>query len=84
MRELLLNREIGIIMLIYHLDCSIISIPMGRYFLKIGLTIIFFLHIILVTEPDTPLYDADHVGSFNLYGDINYGSKKTTAVAFER
>ena len=25
----------------------------------------YFLHIISLTEPDTPLNDADHVGSFN-------------------
>ncbi len=29
------------------------------------LTFLKISHIILITEPDTPLNNADHVGSFN-------------------
>lgn len=35
--------------------------------------------MIISTEPDTPLNDADHVGSFNLYGSGNYGTKEASA-----
>ena len=28
-----------------------------------------------LTEPDTPLEEADHVGSFNLCWSINYGKR---------
>jgi len=35
------------------------------------------LCIISTTEPDTPLNNADHVGSFNLYGE-KYGEKVFT------
>ena len=31
----------------------------------------------IATEPDTPLNDADHVGSFNLFGVVNYVLKRT-------
>ena len=33
-------------------------------------------YIIIITEPDTPLNDADHVGSFNLYGSEKMELKK--------
>lgn len=33
------------------------------------------LHIIKVTEPDTPLSDAYHVGSFNFWGEIGRGEQ---------
>ena len=36
-------------------------------------------HIIITTEPDTPLNDADHVGSFNLRRNFNGRIKKTSA-----
>ena len=34
------------------------------------------MSIIISTEPDTPLNDADHVGSFNLYGSEKMELKK--------
>lgn len=35
------------------------------------------VHIIVLTEPDTPLYDADHVGSFDFLGE-KYEEKTTS------
>ena len=39
---------------------------------------------IIVTEPDTPLNDADHVGSFNLYGSGIYGTEKASSAYVNR
>ena len=50
--------------------------------MQIYLNVLTFLRkssIIILTEPDTPLNDADHVGSFNLYGSENYETKETSA-----
>jgi len=38
-----------------------------QIFLLNMLTFRYKLHIILITEPDTPLNDAYHVGSFNYW-----------------
>ena len=42
------------------------------------------MSIIIVTEPDTPLNDADHVGSFNLYGSETNGTKKASGANVNR
>ena len=34
------------------------------------------MSMLILTEPDTPLNDADHVGSFNLYGSEKMELKK--------
>ena len=40
------------------------------------------MHIILPTEPNTPLNDADHVGSFNL-SRILYGRIKAASASYD-
>ena len=46
-------------------------------------TFITFWHIIIATEPDTPLNDAYHVGSFNLLGLLIYVERATVRITAE-
>ena len=41
------------------------------------------LNIIKLTEPNTPLNDADHVGSFNFKERIFYGRTQTAPTAYD-
>ena len=41
-----------------------------EFFLQILLTILWKINNIIITEPNTPLNDADHVGSFNYFHKI--------------
>ena len=44
------------------------------------LDILSMADILILTVPNTPLNDADHVGSFNLLGEINERIKRTSAI----